>query len=132
MLALMDGTAPMSCIYFIFIIVIGALFLLNYTYAILCLTVQELHIENRARADRGPGAVDRVLLQLGVDDISLSVPAPQPADPQAQESPTQPSNQVPGTRRPTPPGPGPAGGQCGDQSRRGTAARPDILGRDGQ
>ena len=80
MLALMDGSAPVSCIYFIFIIVLGSLFLLNYTYAILCLTIQELHIETHTGGDGSTGTLDGVLLQLGVEDIVVSHGQPRGSD----------------------------------------------------
>ena len=73
MTAMMDGTAPASCVFFVSIIVGGSLFLLNYIYAILCLTVTSLRLDTRAAA----GAPhDDVLLQIEADNLAAAPPPP--------------------------------------------------------
>jgi len=42
MLALVDATAQASCFYFVFIILIGTLFLMNYTVAMMCIAYVEV------------------------------------------------------------------------------------------
>lgn len=71
MLALMDATAPASCIYYVFVIVIGALFLMNYTVAMMCMAYAEVKKEsNDGRTSGGRGAGEGLLLQVGLNEIS--------------------------------------------------------------
>jgi hypothetical protein len=90
MSAMMDGTAPVSCIFFVSIIVMGFLFLLNYIYAILCLSVTSLRIDARppSRSQH-----EDVLLQIEAENLAVPAALAAPAAP--SDTPTKPPLLVP-------------------------------------